>query len=247
MPLVDIPEAEEKVEVPADAIEVQDGEDLVIKSQGELDDTIQSRLSRQERKLKSDLKSDDEFWREMAAERGVQLRDDGKSKGAVRDEELEELRTKANKAESLQQKLEEQEDRIQSSREERLEGTLLEKAPGFANETARETYIREVKSRMTYDEDYGWVEQGDEGGVAFEGGDPRGPESVIADLEDSHSFLFESTTVEGGSDVSPGGSVSGDTLTKAEFDQERERAMQRGDDERLAELEEMAANDQIES
>jgi len=51
MPLVSIPEADEPVEVPPDAIEVQDGEDLVIKSQDELDDTIQSRLSRQERQL----------------------------------------------------------------------------------------------------------------------------------------------------------------------------------------------------
>jgi hypothetical protein len=243
MPLVDVPEADEPIEVPADAIEVQEDEDLVIKSQDELDDTIQSRLSRQERKLKDDLKADDEFWREMAQERGVELRDDGRPKGSIQDEELQELRSKANRAESLEQELSEQKERIQSAREERLEGKLLEKAPGFANETARDTYLREAKSRMTYDEEFGWVEADEEGGVRYDAGDPRGPDAVIAELEDSHEFLFESTQVSGGSDVTPSGDVG--PMTEAEFEKKKEKAIQTGDDETLAELEQMAANDEI--
>lgn len=243
MPLVSIPEADEPVEVPPDAIEVQDGEDLVIKSQDELDDTIQSRLSRQERQLRDQLKTDEEFWQEMAQERGVELRDDGRPKGSIKNEELQELRSKANRAESLEQELNEQKERIQSAREERLEGKLLEKAPGFANETARETYIREAKSRMTYDEEYGWVEQDDDGGVRYDAGDPRGPDAVIAELEDSHEFLFESTRVDNGSDVTPSGDVG--PMTQAEFEKKKKKAMQAGDDETLAELEQMAANDEI--
>lgn len=244
MPLVDIPEADEPVEVPADAIEVQDGEDLVIKSQDELDDTIQSRLSRQERTLKEELKGDDEFWQEMAAERGVELREDGQPKGSLKDEEVQELKRKASRVDSLEEQVGEYESTIQETREERLKQHLLDKAPPAANETARETFIREAKARMQYDDEYGWVETDEDGDIAYEAGDPRGPDSVIAELEDSHNFLFESTEVSGGSDVTPSGDGQG-RLTVDQFEKEVEKAAQQGDMERMEELEQMEAEGQI--
>jgi len=244
MPLVDVPEADEPIEVPADAIEVQEDEDLVIKTQDELDDTIQSRLSRQERKLKEDLKGDDEFWREMAQERGVELREDGQPKGSLKDEEVQELKRKASKVDSLQEQVDQYESTINETREERLKQELLDTAPPAANETARETFIREAKSRMTYDDEYGWVEVDEDGDIAYEAGDPRGPKEVIAELEDSHSFLFESTEVSNGSDVTPSGSGQG-RLTEEQFEREVEKAAQEGDIERMEELEQMEAEGQI--
>lgn len=243
MPLIHVDEAEEPIEVPHDAVEVQDDEDLVYKSQEEFDSTLQSRLSRQERQLKDELKGSDEFWQEMASERGIELREDGKPKGSLKDDEVEELKRKASKVESLQEEVSNYEETIQETRQQRLRQDLLEKAPPAANETAQETFVREAQSRMTYDDEYGWVRT-EEGEIVYEAGEPVGPDAVISELEDSHSFLFESTEVSGGSDVQPGGSGSS-RLTRDQFRREVEKAKQSDDMGRMKELEQLEANDQI--
>jgi len=241
--LVEIEGEEEPVEVSPDQVQVEDDDPFL--TQDEVDGIVQNRLNRQENNLRSDLLQSDEFWQEMAQERGVELRDDGMPKGSATDEEIQELRRKASKAESLESELEETQQTIQQARESTLEQDLLDKAPPTANETARETFKREAKSRMTYDEDYGWVKANEDGEPVYEGGEPVGTDGVVSELEDSHSFLFESTSPGGGSDVSPSG--SGGTMTQEQFEAEVEAALEANDEERMQELEEMEAEGAIET
>jgi hypothetical protein len=245
MPIVDIPEAEEPIEVPLDAIDTQEEEDVVIKEQEEFDSIIQSRINRERNNLRDKLKEDEDFFREAANERGIELRDDGRPKGSVKDEELRELKEKASRVDTLEEKVQEYESTIQETREQRLEQDLLDKAPPAANETAQETFVREAKSRMTYDDEYGWVRTDENGDIEYSAGEPVGPDQVIAELEDTHEFLFESTEVDGGSDVNPGASATGRRLTKSEFEQEVKKARQQGDQDRMDELAQMEAEGKI--
>lgn len=233
-----------EVEVPHENIEVKDDEDLVYKTQEDFDDTLSSRLNRKERNLRSELKESDEFWEEMAAERGVELREDGKPKGSLRDEEIQELKQKASKVEALQEQVEEYESTIQETREKGLKQDLSEKAPPPANETAQETFFREAKARMEYDEEYGWVKTDEDGDIAYEAGEPVGPDQVIEELKDSHGFLFEDTSMNGGPEDDPTPS-SGSTLTRSQFQEEVKKARQEDDLERMRELEEMEAAGEI--
>lgn len=242
MPIVDIPDDDYDEDALPDSAEVKD--DLL--TQDEVDGIVQKRLNRQESRLKDDLVEDDQFWQEMAQERGVELRDDGKPKGSATDEELQELRRKASRAESLEEELEEKQETIQSTRQKRLRQDLRDKAPTPANETARDTFLNEAEGRMTYDDEYGWVKTGEDGEIVYEAGEPVGPDGVVSELEDTHEFLFESTSVEGGSDVEPGGSPSG-TMTQKKYRKEVKKARQQNDPDRMQELKQMEAEGKIET
>jgi len=239
--LVEIEGREEPVEVSPDQVQIEDDDPFL--TQDEVDGVVQKRLDRQESRLRSELLEDDDFWAEMAQERGVELRDDGMPKGSATDEEIQELRRQASRAESLEAELEDTQQTIQEARESTLEQNLLDKAPPAANETARETFKREAKSRMTYDEEYGWVKTNEDGDIAYQGGEPVGVDGVVSEIEDSHSFLFESTSPGGGSDVSPSGGTG--TMTREQFEAEVEKAYDEGDEERMQELEEMEAEGKI--
>lgn len=248
MPLVQI-EGEDgetnEIEVPHDAIEVQDGEDLVYKTQEDFDSTLNSRLSRKERNLRSELKESDEFWQEVAEARGVELREDGKPKGSLRDEEVQELKQKASRVDALEEQVSNYESTISETREKGLRQDLLDTAPPAANETAEETFIREAKSKMTYDDEYGWVKVDEDGDVAYDAGEPVGPSQVIEELKGSHGFLFEDTSMNGGPEDTPTPSGDGQTLTRTQFHQEVQKAKQNDDLDRMQELEKMEAEGKI--
>lgn len=233
---------DEPVEVSPDQVEVEDNDPFL--TQDEVDGVVQSRLNRQENNLRDNLLNDDAFWQEMAQARGVELRDDGMPKGSATDEEIQELRRKASQYDSIQEENESLKQQIQETRRERLRQDLRENAPPTANETAQDTFLNEATSRMEYDDEYGWVEVDENGDIVYEAGEPRGPQDVVSELEDSHSFLFESTEVDGGSDVSPSGGTGG-KLTQSEFKQEVEKARRSGDMKRMQELEEMEAAGEV--
>lgn len=226
-----------EVEVPADAIETRDDEDVVVKKQEDLNKSFSSRANRAKRTTLESVGvnpdkfrgedgysvDEDEVFRTLAEKRGIELRDDGKPKGSVKDEELQELRQKASKAESLQEKVQQYEDQIHQTRETELENQLLQNAEGFQSEQAKKTFLREAKARMTYDDDYGWVEAGEDG-IAYDAGQPRGPEAVIDDLRDTHNFLFQDTEVKNGPNVQPGGNTGGKrTWTEQEWQEASKR------------------------
>jgi len=239
--LVELEGEDEPVEVSPDQVQVEDDDPFL--TQDEVDSIVQKRLNRKESRLKDELVEDDEFWREMARNRGVELRDDGKPKGSATDEEIQELRRKASKADSLQSENEELREQMQSTRESGLEQDLREKAPPTANETAQSTFLREAKSRMTYDDEYGWVKTDEDGEIVYKAGEPVGVDGVVSEIEESHSFLFQSTSVDNGPNTKP--SQGTGTMTEEQYEQEVEKAMQAGDEERMRELEEMEAEGKV--
>lgn len=226
MPIVKLEDEDgttNEVEVPADNIDTKEDEDVVIKQQEELNKSFSSRATRAERKALEKVGLDpdrfkgedgydvdeDTAFQTLAEKRGIELREDGKPKGSVKDEKLQELKQKASKAESLEEKVNQYEQEIQQTREERLENTLLENAPPTAGENAKETFLTMAKREMVWDDEYGWVATDEDGEIAYDAGDPVGPKNVIGQLEDTHDFLFESTEVDGGPNVSPGSNAGG--------------------------------------
>jgi len=180
---------EEPVQVDPENVEVEDEDPYL--TQDEVDSVVSKRLSRQERQLKEDLKDSDEFFQEAAQARGIELREDGRPKGSIADDELKELKQKASKVESLQEQVSEYESQIQETRETKLENHLLQHADGFASDKAKQTFLREAKARMTYDEEYGWAAVDEDGeGLKYQAGEAVGPEGVIDQLRESHDFLF---------------------------------------------------------
>jgi hypothetical protein len=252
MPIVHVPEADEPIEVPADAIEIGEDEEIDnsdlpsrLHTESHLQTVLQKRLSRKERTMREDLKDDDEFFQTAAEERGIELREDGHPKGSLKDEELQELKKKAGKAESLEDEVEELRADRQRYRRSQAWTQFREHAPDIregAEEDVKAAFFR----RIDYDPDDGFIAVGDDGEPRFESGDTMGIGGVADELSDEKSFMFASTEATGGSPASPSPNTSGDTLTQAEFEKEVEKAAAAGDDDRLDELEEMMADGKIE-
>ena len=243
MPIVHVPDAEEPIEVPADAIEVQDDEDVIYKDKDDYNSMIQSRLQRKERSLKDSLKDDDEYFREAAEARGIELREDGAPKGALKDEEVRELRQKASMVDSLQEQVQTYEAQIEETRRSQLETEVHKLAGDHIEEGAEEDVMRNVLDDMSYDDELGWVVTDEDGQPVYDGGDALGISHAVDEVQDRKSYLFKDTSADAGPPDEPGSSSS--TITRSQLDKEIDKAMAEGDDERLDELEAMVAEDQI--
>jgi len=229
MPLVEIPDDDFDEESLPDTAEVQDEDDLL--TQDEVDSIVQKRLNRQERQLKSDLKEDEAFWQEMAQARGVELREDGKPKGSLSDEEVQELRQKASRVDDLQQTVEEYESEIQGTRETKLENQLRQAAQGV-REDMDDVFLTYARQRMTYTDEYGWVETDGEGNVVYEGGEPKGPEDVVSEMEESKPGFFRESSMEGGPESTPtNDATGGNTWTADEWQEAASRTHEMDEEE----------------
>jgi hypothetical protein len=233
-------------DVNASAITYADGEtpDGFV-HQDDVDGIVQKRLSRQERSLKSELKEDDEFWHEAAQARGIELREDGKPKGSLKDEEVDELRRKASKVESLSSELESLRSEQSETRRTQLHNQVLTSIDGV-QEGAKEDLLSAVERQMTYDDDYGWVKTDADGKIEYSGGEPVGVEGVASTIREEKPYFFKSTQMSSGPDSDPsGGGSGGGSLSLAQYERQRDRAIQQGDDAKLEELEDMVADGRI--
>lgn len=229
MPLVDIPDESFDEESLPDGAEVKDDNDLL--TQEEVDSIVQKRLNRQERTLKSDLKESDEFWEEMAQARGVELREDGKPKGSLTDDEVQELRQKASRVDQLEDRVETYESQIEGTRETKLENELMQTAQGV-REDMQDVFMTYAKQRMTYTEDYGWVETDEGGDVVYEGGEPKGPEQVVSEMEESKPGFFRESSMNDGPESTPnsGSGGSGRRWTRSEWEEAASRTHEMDED-----------------
>ena len=214
--------------------------------QDDVDGIVSKRLNRQKRTLKSELKEDDEFWQEAAEARGIELREDGKPKGSLKDQEVEELRRKASKVETLTDELESLRSEQSETRRTQLHNQVLTSIDGV-QEGAKDDLLAAVERQMTYDPDYGWVKTDEEGNVAYHGGEPVGIDGVTSTIREQKPYFFRNTQMNGGPDSDPsgGGSGGGGSLTRAQYERQRDRAIEQGDDAKLDELESMNASGQI--
>lgn len=214
--------------------------------QDDVDGIVSTRLNRQKRTLKAELKEDDGFWQEAAQARGIELREDGKPKGSLKDEEIEQLRRKASKVDTLTEELESLRSEQSDTRRTQLHNQVLTSIDGV-QEGAKDDLLAAVERQMTYDPDYGWVKTDENGEIAYHGGEPVGIDAVTSTIREQKPYFFRNTQMSGGPDSDPsgGGSGAGGSLTRAQYERQRDRAIEQGDDAKLDELENMNASGQI--
>jgi hypothetical protein len=214
MPIVEVPD--DAVDDLPDSAEERDN----LLTQEEVDDVVQTRLNRQERNLRSELRTDEEFLQEaMQQAFGVELREDGRPKGAPNDDEVEELRKKASRVDELEEKLSEYESQIEQTRETELENQLRQSASGV-REDMDDVFMTYARQRMTYTDEYGWVETDENGDVVYEGGQPKGPEQVVSEMEETKPGFFRESSMSDGPDSTPTDDASGPSqVSKSEFDE----------------------------
>lgn len=212
MPIYEIPE---DADVPDEA---EERDDLL--TQDEVDDVVQKRLNRKERNLKDDLRSDKEFLQEaMQQTFGVELREDGRPKGAPNDDEVQEMRQRISELESAAEERDQLRERIESVRETELENELLSSADGV-KEDMQDVFISYAKSKFTYDDEYGWVATDDDGQVEFEGGEPVRPSDFAEQTREQRPSMFRESSMGSGPDSTPtDGGSSASEVTRSEFEE----------------------------
>lgn len=150
------------------------------------------------------LRGDDNFWREEAQRRGIELREDGSPKGASSGE-TKELKKELAQAKEKAQKVEEYEAQIAKTRDTRLENQLLQHADGVKSDL-KDVFLGAAKERFTYDEaDDNFVPTGGDG-------EPRYSQDigdVVEEMRESRPSMFKDTEVLGGSSAQPGGRAAG--------------------------------------
>ena len=207
---------DEPVDVDPEQVEVEDEDPFL--TQDEVDGIIQSRLGRERRKvletvglnpdeyrdgsgINLDEIDEDEAFQSLARKRGVELREDGKPKGSVTDEELEELRRKASRVDELEQQVQAYEEQIEDTRETKLENQLRSVAQGVRDDMD-DVFLTYARQRMAYDEEYGWHEVDENGDPVYEGGQPKGPEDIVSEMQEEKPGFFKDSSMQNG----PGGS-----------------------------------------
>jgi len=276
MPIVTIEDEDgttNEIEVPTDALQFQEGEleeveneDLPdgIVTQGSIDAAINNRLPRAYRRAlesvgldPSEFKDEDgnydldqldadTTFERLAEQKGIELREDGKPKGALKDEEVEDLKEKARRYEDIKEEYEELQKRTREQKIDTAWEAFKEEAPPM-REGAEEVLKKDFEDRVEIEDGEVRVLDGDGTVMKDEVHDPMGPEALAETLPEERGFAFQSTEMGGGPADDPGASQpSGDTLTKEQYEEERQEAFQQGDKERLRELRQKAADGLIE-
>jgi len=172
--------------------------------QSEIDRIAGKTRKKARQTARENLKTDDDFWEEMAQRRGVELREDGSPKGASKGE-VKELKKELAQAKEKAQKAEEYESEIEDIRDTRLENDLLQHADGVKSDL-KDVFLNTAKSRFQYDEDDDdFVPVGDDGTPRY----GQGVGDVVEEMRQERPSMFQDTEVDGGSDVEPGGSTGG--------------------------------------
>lgn len=218
MPTVTIDGEEHQVD--ADSIAYGDDESPSgYVHQDDVEKIVQKRASRAERTTKEALKDDDDFFREAAKARGIELREDGQPKGSLKDDELKALRQKASKVDHLQEQVQTYESQMEETRRTQLHNSVLSSLDRPVQDGAQDDVLNVVERNAAYDDEYGWVITDTDGNVQFEGGEPVTPDQfVTGTLPEQKPYLFKSTAMDSGPKDVPGGSGGGKTYTEQEYE-----------------------------
>lgn len=213
--LIHTEDEDDPIEVDADQVELQDDDPYL--SQDEVDSVVSKRVSRAERTTRKELKQDEEFLQEaMQSTFGVELKDDGTPKGSTNKDEVKKLRQRISELEPKAEKAETLEEKIQEARETDLENNLLRHADGV-KEDLQDAFMRLAKDRFQFDEgEERHVPVDEDGNVIFDGGDPAGPEHVVSEMRENRPSFFKDKSANSGPDVNPDGGSSGGKKTWTE-------------------------------
>lgn len=213
MPRVTIEKDGEQQEIEVSSDNIQYGDDETpsgFVAQDSVDSIVQQRLQRQERSLKSSLKEDDSFFQEAAQERGIELRDDGQPKGALKDEELQELRQIKARYEGLKEEVPALKNQLDSLRETSLESELL-RAAGDVKPDLQDAFLQIAKQNFKFDQETGkHVLTDQDGGVRYQKGsaEPATAQTFVEEMREQKPSFFKPSKMQGGPDTKPGGNAS---------------------------------------
>ena len=190
----------EKVEVDAGDLEFKEDESLPdgILRQSEVNGIVKSRLKRQKKSIKDELRNDDEFVSSLK-----------------QDDSNEELRSKASMVDDLKDKLKTQQKFVEDARYTQLENQLLKSVDPV--DDMQDVLMEYAKSKMTYDEEYGWV-QSDGDGIKYESGEPVTVDRFANTIKQEKPSFFGGAPANEGPDVTSSDEGSGKrTYTEAEW------------------------------
>lgn len=227
MPKVTIDGKEHEVEL--DAITFADDEvPSGFVTTAHLAQEVQRRVGAAKRNARAQLLSDDDFWKEVAAARGIELReDDLMPKGASKDAKALEERLMAQHVNPLRAQLDEANKLVDTLRSKQLESDILRHADGV-KKGLRDAFIREVSSRLSLDDETGQfgVKDGDTFKYAADG-ELYGAKHVIEELRQAAPDWFADTSMKT-PDIK-GTGPAGRTYTRAEVEEISRRWMATGE------------------
>jgi hypothetical protein len=213
--LIHTEDSDEPLEVDPDQVEVEDEDPYL--TQDEVDSVVSKRVSRAERTTRKELKSDEEFLQSAMQETfGVELKDDGTPKGSTNKDEVKQLRQRISELEPKAQKAEDLEQQIQQARETDLENRLLKHA-GDVKDDLADAFMQLAKDRFQYDEEEErHVATDEDGNVMFNGGDPAGAGTVVDQMRENRPSFFKDKSASSGPSDEPTGSTTGGKKTWTE-------------------------------
>lgn len=163
----------EEKEVSPDQIEFGDDDPFV--TQEQLNNVVKQRLKRERQKLPEKLKNDEDFVKSILAEHG----------GNPDNEE----RSLKSKLEAERERREQLESQLSDTRVQTLRQTLINEANGI-EEDMQDVLVAYAEDEFVYDDDIGWAQKGEDGGVRFDGGEPVTPDKYVKKLrKDKPSFF----------------------------------------------------------
>lgn len=192
----------DEIEVDTDQIQLGEDEDPTDLPgvQSKIDSLVGKTRQKTRQKTREQLKDDDDYFRQAAQRRGIELRDDGQPKGASTGEtkelkkELAEAKQKAQRADELEQE-------IEQVRDTRLENDLLQSTSGVKDDL-EDIFLQVAKDRFTYDEaDDDFYPVDDDGNIEY----GKTTSDVVEDILEDRPSLARETEVSNGPDTEPGG------------------------------------------
>lgn len=210
MPFVTLPGQDEPVEVPLDAVTFKDEETPTgFIPASRMQDEVKRRVTSAKKNARAELAQDDDFWKEIAEQRGLELHEDGRPKGSSKDLRAIEERVRAQHVTPLQQKLDESAMLIERYRTKALEVDVLQASaeagikPAFLKpltDGGEAPIVTMLKSSFAYDpESDRWgIREGD----AFRygpDGRPAGAKHLIDSLKANEAYgeYFQGVKMKG--------------------------------------------------
>jgi hypothetical protein len=191
---------------------------------------VQRRVSSAKANAKSSLLSDDDFWREAAETRGIELRDDGTPKGSAKNDEQLEQRFKAKYVTPLETKLSEATQSVEKYRTKALEADIISAASAAG---VRDAFLKPVspgapppivtmvRDSFAYDGDSDAWALKSEDGIRYDStGKPAGAAVLLDELKGKEGFgdYFKSESMVGSGHSGSTSSPTGRVYTQAEVE-----------------------------
>ena len=229
----------ETITIDPQDLTVEDGDDVtdVPGVQDELNRVAGKTRKQAQQSLKSDLLTDDSFFEEAAQRRGIELRDDGRPKGATAKEDLKELKQELARARQKADRAEELEQEVSSLRETKLDNQLVQHADAVKDDL-KDLFLESAKQNFTFDETTGdYVPVGEDGEPDY----ARSTEDVVQEILEDRPSLAKDRSAQGSPQDQPGSTSASGRVYTAEEAKEIATKARQGDaeaQEKLADVKE---------